>query len=252
MSERIPSVAILKTDGINCDMEMAYAFEVGGAKPEQVHVNELREGSKHLADYQALAIPGGFSYGDDIASGAVLANELTSYLGDQLREFADDQKPILGVCNGFQVLVRTGLLPEGKLGEQKASLTTNSSGKFICKWVDLKPELSVSLFGVFPGQVQKETIPMQIAHGEGRFVGSDQVVADLNKSGQIVFRYDDNPNGSMENIAGVCDPNGLILGMMPHPERSIAAFHPDRSRTDAARNAADLIFRKIVNYAKEM
>src|SRR3989344_123457 len=115
----VPPICILKTDGINCDMEMNRAFEAAGARPELVHVNELRSGDRHLREFGGLAIPGGFSYGDDIASGRVFATELISYLGDSLQEFVDDEKPILGVCNGFQILVKAGLLPGRRLGNQQ-------------------------------------------------------------------------------------------------------------------------------------
>lgn len=256
-----PEVCVLKTDGINCEEEMAYAFEVNGGNPSIVHVNELRDGSKRLDDFGILAIPGGFSYGDDIASGKVLANELTSFLYDQLQAFVDKEKPILGVCNGDQVLVRTGLLPNGTLGEQSATLTDNEVGRFECRWIDLAVGRSVCRF-VQPEDFVEQPLPMQTAHGEGRFFGDDQTIDRLKKNGQIVFRYTapdgskptgypENPSGSLDNVAGICDPTGTILGMMPHPERSIGAFHPHRVRTDAARGAANVLFRNIVNYAKE-
>lgn len=257
-----PEVCVLKTDGINCDMEMAHAFEVAGGIPELVHINQLRDGSRNLNNYGVLAISGGFSYGDDITSGKVLANELTSYLSDQLREFADEEKPLLGVCNGFQVLVRTGLLPDRKVGEQTVTLAQNESGRFECRWIDLAVGQSACKF-VRPEDFTEQPIPMQTAHGEGRFFGRDDIIRRLSERGQIVFRYTTpnlakptgypaNPNGSIDNIAGICDPNGLILGMMPHPERSVAAFHPHRARTKAARNSASLIFNNIMAYAKEM
>src|SRR5688572_17610217 len=136
-------VCVLKTDGINCDAEMAHAFEVAGARPEVVHVNQLRSGDRRLSQYGVLAIPGGFSYGDDIASGQVLAAELSSFLSDQLQRFVDDDKPVLGVCNGDQVLMRTGLLPNGTLGKQQATLAENTSGRFECRWIDLAVAESV-------------------------------------------------------------------------------------------------------------
>lgn len=257
-----PKVCVLKTDGINCDEEMMHAFKVAGADPEIVHVNQLRSGERSLDQYKVLAIPGGFSYGDDIASGKVLASELTSYLSDQLQSFIDKGKPVLGICNGFQVLVRTGLLPNRTLAEQQVTLTGNAVGRFECRWVDLVAEQSVCKF-VHPGDFAAQPIPMQTAHGEGRFFGSDEDIRRLAANGQVVFRYSNpdlakavsypnNPNGSVDDIAGICDPSGLILGMMPHPERSVSAFHPHRARTDSARNAANKIFENIVNYAKDM
>lgn len=259
---RNPEVCVLKTDGINCDMEMGYAFEVAGATTETVHINQLRSGERTLGNYRALAIPGGFSYGDDIASGKVLATELTSYLSDQLQEFVDDEKPVLGVCNGFQVLVRTGLLPGKTLGSQLATLAENESGRFECRWIDLSVGQSACRF-LQPSDIESPSIPMQTAHGEGRFFASDEVITALDASSQTVFRYSqpggaeaqgfpDNPNGAVKNIAGICDPSGVVLGMMPHPERSIGAFHPYRERTNEAREAALTIFKNIVNYARSV
>lgn len=257
-----PEVCVLKTDGINCDMEMAYAFETAGAEPETVHINQLRDGSRSLREYGALAIPGGFSYGDDIASGKVLSNELTSYLSDQLQEFVDDDRPVLGICNGFQVLVRTGLLPSRTLGEQQVTLAENNIGRFECRWIDLSVGKSACKFAR-PENFEEQPIPMQTAHGEGRFFANPKDIQRLIDNNQVVFRYTtkdmqepsgypDNPNGSLDNIAGVCDPSGLVLGMMPHPERSVEAFHPHRIRTVAARSAANILFKNIVTYAREV
>lgn len=257
-----PEVCVLKTDGINCDMEMAHAFEVSGAIPEFVHVNQLRSGERRLNDFGILAIPGGFSYGDDIASGKVLATELTSYLSDQLQGFVDEGKPIIGVCNGFQVLVRTGLLPNQNIGEQSVTLADNEIGRFECRWIDLAVGQSTCRF-VKPEDFEEKAIPMQTAHGEGRFFANRDTVDELEANGQVVFRYvaadgseangfPANPNGAIDDIAGMCDPTGTVLGMMPHPERSVAAFHPHRIRTESARRAAKVIFNNLVNYAKEM
>lgn len=254
-----PEVLILKTDGINCDEEMAHAFTVAGGNPEIVHINQLRAGDRHLADYGVLAIPGGFSYGDDIASGKILATELTSYLSDQLQDFVDADKPILGVCNGFQTLIRTGLLPNGTLGEQQATLADNEVGHFECRWIDLKVARTACKF-VRPEDFEGQVIPMQTAHGEGRFLTNPDILDAMEDNGQIVFRYSSptgedpegfpaNPNGSIHNIAGVTDPSGLILGLMPHPERSITSFHPHRARTEIARTAATSIFTNIVEFA---
>lgn len=244
-----PNIAILKTEGVNCDTEMSYAFESAGADSPIVHVNQLRSRECRLADFDGLGIAGGFSYGDDIASGAVFGNELTTYLGEELQEFVDHKKPILGVCNGFQILTRTGLLPNRTIGQPAASLTDNETDSFICEWVDLEAQDTVCQF-VDPDDFDDRTVPMQIAHGEGRFVASDLALGKIIASRQIVFTYAENPNGSEYDIAGITDPSGVVLGMMPHPERSIVAFHPDRSRTQAARDAGQIIFENIVNYAR--
>lgn len=257
-----PEVCVLKTDGINCDMEMAYAFEVAGGNPETVHINQLRSGEQSLKNYGALAIPGGFSYGDDIASGKVLATELTSYLSDQLQGFIDEDKPVIGVCNGFQVLVRTGLLPNRSIGEQQATLADNEIGRFECRWIDLAIGQSVCRF-VQPEDFDAPAIPMQTAHGEGRFFATQRTIDSLQENDQIVFRYaapdggeaegfPANPNGALDDIAGVCDPSGTVLGMMPHPERSVTAFHPHRAQTAVARAAAKGIFTNIVDYARSL
>lgn len=257
-----PEVCVLKTDGINCDMEMAYAFEVAGGSPETVHINQLRSGERSLGDYSALAIPGGFSYGDDIASGKVLATELTSYLSDQLQDFIDQDKPVIGVCNGFQVLVRTGLLPNRTICEQQATLSNNEIGRFECRWIDLAVGQSACRF-VKPEDFVEQAVPMQTAHGEGRFFADHTIIDTLKENDQVVFRYvspdgspasgfPDNPNGALDDIAGICDPTGTILGMMPHPERSIGAFHPHRARTPDAREAASGIFTNIVKYARSL
>ena len=184
----VREVCVLKTDGTNCDMEMGYAFEAAGGSPELIHVNQLRSGEKRLSDYGILALPGGFSYGDDIASGKVLATELTSYLSDQLQEFIDQNKPILGICNGFQVLVRTGLLPYGALGTQSVTLAENEVGRFECRWVDLAVGQSACRF-IQPEDFAEQPIPMQVAHGEGRFFGPEMEVLDLAENDQVVLQY---------------------------------------------------------------
>lgn len=256
-----PEVCVLVTDGSNCDDEMAYGFEVNGGNPKKVHINELRERDYSLSEFQILGIPGGFTNGDDIASGRVLENELTSFFKDQLQEFVDAGKPTFGVCNGFQVLLKSGLLPYGLVGDQSLTLSLNSSGSFNCRWVSLSVPESVCAF-VNAEDFEGIAIPMQTAHAEGRVEGPDLSIAELDERGQIVFRYahkdlrpatdyPENPNGSIDNIAAICDPSGLILGMMPHPERSIETFPPDRSLRGVASYAGNLIFERIVNYAKE-
>jgi len=256
-----PTVCILKTDGINCDEEMAFAFDQAGARSEIVHVNQLRNKERVLKNYSILAIPGGFSYGDDIISGKVLATELSSYLTQHIKTFVQSKKPILGVCNGFQILVRMGLLPDSTKLKQTVTLAENDLGRFECRWVELDPESSLCQF-VQPSDFQQLPISMQIAHGEGRFTSDHSTIDQLEQSRQVVFRYTnasrsetvtypDNPNGAVNNIAGICDTTGLILGMMPHPERSIGGFHPNTVRTYEARSAAHKIFDGIVTYARK-
>lgn len=258
-----PNVCVLKADGINCDEEMSYAFEVAGALPDVVHVNQLRDGTRQLGNYAILAIPGGFSYGDDINSGKILANELTTQLSDEVQAFIDQGRPVLGVCNGFQVLVRSGLLPNGTLGQQRVTLAENSVGHFECRWVDLIVGESVCRFAQ-PDDFTVQPIPMHVAHGEGRFIGREGEADGLLARGQVVFRYStpggspaegsfpSNPNGSSLDIAGVCDPRGVILGLMPHPERYGKDGLPHRNRVLVPSDVSKVIFSNIVSYAAEL
>jgi phosphoribosylformylglycinamidine synthase len=233
---------ILRTAGTNCDTETAYAFRASGADVELVHINALIKEKSMLAKYHILAIPGGFTYGDDIASGKVLANELRFGLPEQLSRFVAAGKLIIGICNGFQVLVKMGLLPDinRKQGyKTDATLSLNDSGRFEDRWVYLKrtrEEKCIWTKGL------PELVYIPVAHAEGKFIPKDdKTLKALCKNGQIVFRYTDaegrlsgyphNPNGSMDNIAGICDPTGKILGMMPHPERHVTYLqHPNWRR----------------------
>ena len=235
-----PRVCILKADGTNCEIETAHAFEVAGSSAEIVPMNLLRWRDRELATYDILVAPGGFSYGDDVTSGKVMAVELMSFLADDMREFAASGKPILGVCNGFQVLVRTGLLPFGELGATRATLSTNESGRFECRWVEMSLEGSAEIVGGLPPRVQ-----LPAAHAEGRFFADDGTLRRIEEAGLVALRYVDesgaatqeypaNPNGSLQAIAGLTDPSGRVLGLMPHPERFVSpSQHPDRSSLPA-------------------
>jgi len=256
-----PNVCILRADGTNCDLETYYAFEKAGGRCRMVHVNQLRSGEEKLADYQLLALPGGFSYGDDVHSGKVLAVELTSFLKDSLQEFVDAGKPVLGICNGFQVLVRTGLLPGRRLGEISSTLMHNDSGRFECRWVTLGVEESPC---VFTRGLAGSAISIQAAHGEGKFYAEESRLDQLEAAGQVVFRYTGaggrptmeyphNPNGSLRAIAGICDPKGLVLGLMPHPERFVDLFqHPNWRRGGFDRPHGLPLFENAVKYCLEM
>ncbi|MCX5693328.1 MAG: phosphoribosylformylglycinamidine synthase I [Candidatus Omnitrophica bacterium] len=254
-----PRIIVLRTAGTNCDNETASAFKMAGGEPELVHINELARDEKFLKNYQILAIPGGFTYGDDIASGKILANEIKYKLNEDLKNFINSGKLIIGICNGFQVLVKAGILPGLNSGGMEATLSFNDSGSFIDKWVYLKKdtktpghqdtrELCVWTKGL------KETIYLPIAHGEGKFIPRDkEVLAQLRKNAQIVFKYADNPNGSIDDIAGVCDTTGRILGMMPHPERhALGTQHPRWTREGLKEFGDGLaIFKNGVDYVKE-
>lgn len=240
-------VIVLRTAGTNCDRETAFAFECAGASADLVHVNELGDKRKTLESYQILAIPGGFTYGDDIASGKILANELKFKLEADLRKFIKDGKLIIGICNGFQILVKAALLPNlsGDFETIEATLTLNDSDKFEDRWIYLKKPKTENRK---PKNVCVWTkgvdgiITLPVAHGEGKFIPKDRkVLEELKNNGMIVFKYVDekgvnrgyphNPNGSVENIAGICDKSGRIFGLMPHPERHITVYqHPSWTR----------------------
>ncbi len=250
-------VLVLRTAGTNCDEETAYAFEKTGAKADRVHINRLVEKPGLLDRYHILALPGGFSYGDDIASGKLLANEIRHRIEDGMRGFVGEGRLILGICNGFQVLAKAGLLPGIRANQIEATLTFNDSGRFEDRWVVLKAEESPCVF-VRPG----EDMYLPVAHGEGKFVVEEEVLADLERAGLIVFRYADaagrpgagypwNPNGSMADIAGICDPSGRVFGLMPHPERHVEPTqHPRWTRESLAEEGdGATLFRNAVQYA---
>ena len=261
-----PKAIILRTAGTNCDYETKYALEKAGADVDLVHVNQLVKDKGLLSSYHIFVLPGGFTYGDDIAAGKVLANQLRHHLLDELTRFVDDGKLVIGICNGFQVLIKMGLLP-GINGTQPSSneyrqeftLTYNDSNKFEDRWVYLK---SFSDKSVFIDNDCMLYIP--IAHAEGKFVADNGgELENLGKSGQIIFKYVDkdgnianypwNPNGSLENIAGICDSTGRVLGMMPHPERYIEPTQHPRWTREGLKAEGDgvAIFRNAVNYVKE-
>ncbi len=253
-----PKVCILRSAGTNCDKETAAAFKLAGAEDELLHINSLVSRQRVLSDFHILALPGGFSYGDDIASGKIFANELRFKLADSLRQFISEGKLIIGICNGFQILVKSGLLPGGTGLNQATSLIINDSGKFEARWVYLKASgKCVWTKG------ENKIIYLPVAHGEGKFVTENKSVLNrLKKNKQIVFQYcdakgklsgyPDNPNGSTENIAGVCDETGRVFGLMPHPERHIyAASHPRNwNKLSAIYGDGLQIFKNGVEYIK--
>jgi len=261
-------VAVLRTAGTNCDKETAFAFEAAGAAAELVHINSLTERVKDLHSFHILAIPGGFTYGDDIASGKILANELRFKIEEDLQRFINEGKLIIGICNGFQVLVKAGLLPNlsGNFQTIEATLTLNDSAKFEDRWVYLKKGSRVKGQGSRCAWTHgiDEIIYLPVAHGEGKFIPKNsQVLERLRGEGLIVFEYVDekgrrcgypqNPNGSVDGIAGICDTTGRILGLMPHPERHISPQqHPSWTR-DSRKAHGDgfAIFESGVNFVKK-
>ena len=226
--QRKPRCLVLAGFGLNSECELAHAFSLAGAEPAIVHFSDISSCEKRLEDFEIFAIPGGWSFGDDIAGGRVLANKLKSTFRDQFESFSSSGKPIIGICNGFQVLVKLGALPNMGLSfAQEATLAGNASGKFEDRWVYLKPQKSACRY--FEGV---DFINCPVRHGEGRFIAKDDAtLAALEKKGLVALRYaseslgqpqyPQNPNGSARDIAGICDPTGKILGLMPHPECSV-------------------------------
>jgi len=254
-----PGTLVLTGFGINCDYETEYAFNEAGSQAERVHVNDLIERPEILNDYQILTLPGGFSFGDDIASGKVLANKLKYRLGETFLSFLDSDRLVIGICNGFQVLVRLGLLPEGRdgLGRQRVSLTYNDSGKFEDRWVYLRAENRRDC--IFTRGLERLELPVR--HGEGKFMAdSEETLEQIESSGQVVLRYcasdggpaayPDNPNGSVNDIAGICDPTGRVFGLMPHPEAFFhRTHHPRWTREELDEQGQGMaIFRNAVAY----
>lgn len=270
-----PRVIVLRTAGTNCDRETAFAFKSCGAHVDLVHINELSKGVKALKDYQILALPGGFTYGDDIASGKILSNEIRYRLGRAFRLFIENKKLIIGICNGFQVLVKAGILPGLGSDRIEASLSFNDSGKFEDRWTYLKVnkrslrqktarQVSAQAHECIWTRRLQDIIYLPVAHGEGKFIPKDKdILKSLKKNGQIVFQYvdangkaasyPDNPNGSAEGIAGICDPTGRVLGLMPHPERHMLDTQHPRWTREGLKGTGDgmQIFKNGVEYARE-
>ncbi|MCD6353184.1 MAG: phosphoribosylformylglycinamidine synthase I [Proteobacteria bacterium] len=266
---------ILTGYGINCDYETDHALKIAGAESDRVHVNELIKGDEFgrrssLTDYHLLVFDGGFSWGDDHGAGVILANRLKYNIGDQIEQFLKDGKLIIGICNGFQVLVNLGLLPgfDGDYTSRKVALTFNDCGNFRDDWVCLK---TLDTPCVFTRGIEQIELPVR--HGEGKIFAEEAVIKQLFDKKLVVFQYATpegeiaegrfpfNPNGSLRDIAGICDPTGRILGLMPHPEGyNHATNHPDwtRKKEELRRKGRSLseeglgieIFRNGVRYVK--
>lgn len=263
-----PSVCVLRAPGTNCDRETAFAFEQGGAKAERIHLFRLIESPDLLKNFQILCIPGGFSYGDDIGAGVVFASQLRSRLAGAMGDFLQRDTLILGICNGFQVLLKSGILPDGRQswGDESAkpapaTLTWNANGRYTDLWVKLR---TCSMKNVFLRGI--DTLECPIAHAEGRIAVREESVLDAwQAQDQIALRYTDaggeihtrnlipypdNPNGSAWNIAGLGDPSGRVLGLMPHPERFLfATQHPQWTRRGLrGAGAGHKLFRNAAAY----
>ncbi len=261
MNARVKAL-VLTGYGINCDYETWHCLGRSGAEAHRVHLGDLISGHRSLEDYHILVVPGGFSFGDDISSGIVFANKLRFHLGDDLEEFIDDGKLIMGICNGFQVLIKLGLLPafDNSYWQQTASLTYNDSGRFEDRWVHLKVNPDSNC--VFTRGIESLYLPVR--HGEGKFVtGSREVLQRVVTGRQLVLTYTDengdtplypdNPNGSMGDVAGICNPTGRIFGLMPHPEAyNHRTNHPQWTRVklpDEGRGLA--VFENAVRFAEK-
>jgi len=262
-----PKVIILRTAGTNCDEETAHAWQLAGALSERVHMRELIEQPCRLHEFAILTIPGGFSYGDDISAGKILANQLIHHLADAIAEFVAGGKLVLGICNGFQVLVKANLLPgppagtrveTGSVGVQEVTLTQNDSARFEDRWVYLR---SGGANAFLPAEA---ILAMPIAHAEGKLVaGNDAVRRRLLANKHVALTYCDasgqpgsypvNPNGSEADIAGLTDATGRILGLMPHPERHVyPTQHPQWTRRQADAADGRVLFETAVKTAKAL
>lgn len=251
-----PKVLVLTGDGINCERETARAFRLAGADPQIVHINDLLENPKSLQSYEAMAFPGGFSFGDDLGSGQVLALKLSLVLGDELKHFVESKKPVIGICNGFQALTKLGLLPE-PFGVRSMALARNSHGHFLDRWANLEAEKS-SICIWTRNLASEGAFGLPIRHGEGRVVfakGEEESIhRQLSQKGQIVLRYSEDVNGSHGRIAGVCDPTGLVFGLMPHPEAAVSLLqHPlsTRMQNRDGEGVGLRFFKNCVSYLAE-
>lgn len=256
---------VLRAAGINCDVETQNALKLAGAAADRIHINRIIEDVSILDDYQILVFPGGFSYGDDVAAGKILANQVVHHLADCLHKFIADGKLVLGICNGFQVLVKTGILPgieatsRPSLKEKNVSIIDNDCGKFEDRWVYLQPGTDKCVF-VDPSR----RIYLPIAHGEGKVATTDTAVLEtMKQNDRIAFRYVDaegnfgpfpiNPNGSTDSIAGLTDSTGRVLGLMPHPERFVyPTQHPRWTRMENQNKPDGItIFNNAVKYVQQ-
>jgi len=264
-------ICVLRVGGTNCDAETKRAFEELGAKADILHVNQLAKRRSSLLDYHALVFPGGFSYGDYVRAGAIWAKWILAKLEKELRVFVDENRPILGICNGFQVLVEAGLLPgfEGISAYPEASLATNVPPGYNCRWIHLKHENNGKC--LFTSKIPKgKVLHVPVAHSEGRFLFAKekekQFLHRLYENDQLVFRYCDangeyadghfptNPNGSFHDIAGICNLEGTVFGLMPHPERAFYWWQqPDWTRQKQMTQYGDgkLIFESLINYLEK-
>ncbi|MFP3898253.1 MAG: phosphoribosylformylglycinamidine synthase I [Dehalococcoidia bacterium] len=247
---------ILHAPGTNCDIETGFAFRKAGSIVEAAPIDELVRRKRPLSGYQIMVIPGGFTYGDDISAGKLLANELRLKMGDDVQRFVDDGRLVLGICNGFQVLLKAGILPRcNDVTRQSLTITANDSGRFECRWVHLQVNEAAPC--VFTRGIRHMYLP--VAHGEGKVLAAMGAAADFkvalyycNEEGGTSAGYPHNPNGSISNIAGICDASGRIFSLMPHPERFVRWTQHPRWTREHNRDCGDglQIFVNAVEWAR--
>lgn len=244
-----PVFLVLAGDGINCERETAQAFVQAGGDARVIHINDLVDHPAQMETVDGLAIPGGFSFGDELGSGQIMALKIRHGLGDYFRNFIAARKPVIGICNGFQVLVKLGLLPDMEAAERQMALAQNDHGSFINRWVTLDRDVA-SVCRWTAGMTRFE---LPIRHGEGRIVfKDDDVYKELVRHGQIALRYTEDVNGSYDRIAGVCDKSGLVLGLMPHPEAHAYRATYLLPETDYMRAGDGIaLFRNIIQYLQQ-
>ncbi len=258
----VVKAAVFFAPGTNCDEETIWAFELAGAKADRLLLTEFKDKKHLIHTYHILCLPGGFTYGDYISAGKILANELKFILKDYLLKFIDDGKLILGICNGFQILVKAGILPgfPRYFAKQTVSLDVNDSNRFECRWVYLKVNAQSPC--IFTKEIEG-VFMLPVAHAEGKFVvNNEMTLKRIKRNNLIALTYVDengnkadypyNPNGSIENIAGICDSTGRIFGLMPHPERFVSIYQHPYWQREKIKNPIGLkIFRNVVKYVQK-
>jgi phosphoribosylformylglycinamidine synthase subunit PurQ / glutaminase len=264
-SKMKPKALVLLAHGTNRDQDVAEALTLCGAEPQIVPLNSLHAGRARWSDFQMLVLPGGFSYADALGAGKLLAIDMQTYFTGEIQQFVLSGKPVIGICNGFQALVKAGILPGESTEEDeesstgKTTLTFNAQGHFECRWVTLRPVSQKCLWT----KGLSDLIECPIAHGEGNFqVSNPAILSTMASRDQIVLAYvhpdnqaangafPANPNGSMQDIAGICNPHGNVLGLMPHPENHIHAWQHPQWRRGVERNSGLSIFKNGVKYAE--
>ncbi len=266
MSEKKVKVLVITGFGLNCEKETVAAFNYAGADAEQIHLNDLLKNERSLEEFQILAFIGGFSFGDHLGSGTVFANKIKFNLRDDLKKFVDAGKLVIGICNGFQTITRLGLAPalNGEIFTQQVALDHNDSGVFRDDWITLKANKKSNC--IFTKNI--DTIRMPIRHGEGKFIAEQSILDEISEKNLDVFKYSDedgnilsefpvNPNGSKNNIAGICNETGRVFGLMPHPEAFLSPFNaPDWQREQLKgelpkEGEGVIIFKNAVEFAKD-